>query len=97
MLAGERPFQGERETAVLHGILHEEPKGLRAQREEIPVALEQVSRRCLQKDREERYGSAEALLEDLQVMRSKEHSGTDATWAAPPLRRALSAPRRSAD
>jgi len=36
MLAGERPFEGERETAVLHAILHEEPAPVGTRRSKVP-------------------------------------------------------------
>jgi Serine/threonine protein kinase len=70
MLAGERPFEGERETAVLHAILHEEPAPVREHRSEVPPALEQIVTRCLHKDPNQRYESTEDLLDDLRAVRS---------------------------
>jgi tetratricopeptide (TPR) repeat protein len=70
MLTGERPFGGERSAAVLHSIRHEPPTPLSEERRNLPSALEQAVHRCLQKEPEERYDSAEALLDDLRALRS---------------------------
>lgn len=74
MLAGERPFEDGRETAVLHRILHEEPTDLGEHRPEVSGRLKEVVDRCLQKAPAERYASAEDLLEDLRALRSEETS-----------------------
>jgi serine/threonine protein kinase/dienelactone hydrolase len=68
MLTGELPFRGERETAVLYSIVHEEPASLKLKEEKppVPAALEQIVRRALRKDVESRYQSAGAMLEDLR-------------------------------
>jgi serine/threonine protein kinase/tetratricopeptide (TPR) repeat protein len=68
MLTGERPFRGERETAVLHAILHEEPEPVGAHRPDLSPTLERIVERCLQKDLDRRYGSAAALLGDLRPL-----------------------------
>ena len=82
MLTGERPFEGERETAVLHAIIREEPTPLSENREEVPSGLEATVERCLAKDRERRYPSAAALLEDLRAL------GLDAATVSPETRTA---------
>lgn len=76
MLAGERPFEGERETAVLHAILNEEPAPMSAHRSEVPPVLEQIVTCCLQKDPDRRYESAEDLLNDLRAARRGEFSAS---------------------
>jgi serine/threonine protein kinase/tetratricopeptide (TPR) repeat protein len=68
MLAGKRPFEGDRETAVLHAILHEEPEPVQAHRPEVPSMLERTVERCLRKDPDRRYASATALLDDLRTV-----------------------------
>lgn len=70
MLAGTRPFDGGRRAAILHSILHEAPSSLDEHRDDVPPALEAVVRRCLQKNPEERYASADALLADLRAVES---------------------------
>ena len=72
MLTGTRPFQGGREVAVLRAILQDEPVPVRKRRSEVPPALERVVTRCLQKEPDVRYASAEALLDDLRAARRGE-------------------------
>jgi len=92
MLAGERPFCGERKAAVLHSILHEEPTPLHEHRSEVPAALAQIVMRCLQKAPEQRYESAGELLDDLRAVRSGEappHAEAPATDDADPQDRSI--------
>ena len=86
MLAGDRPFEGERQAAILHAVLHEELPLLTEHRPEAPDALVQVVHRCLQKDPADRHGSAEALREDLHALRAGKEP---ATSRKPPLGRAV--------
>ncbi|MGD2123291.1 MAG: protein kinase [Gemmatimonadota bacterium] len=65
MLTGELPFQGERETAVVHHILHEPPKPFQELKPPIPAALRRIAHRALEKDPKDRYASAGEMLEDL--------------------------------
>ena len=65
MLTGERPFRGDYEAALLYAILDEEPPPLAQLRNGVPEALAEVVRRCLEKDPEKRYPSAEAVAVDL--------------------------------
>lgn len=84
MLAGERPFRGARETAVVYAILHGEPDPVSTHREEISSALGRVVGRLLAKDPAARYPAAEDLLEDLRAVRRGDESvspDTEATGA----------------
>jgi eukaryotic-like serine/threonine-protein kinase len=65
MLAGTRPFAAEAEEALVHCIRHDEPTPIRSLRPEVPPSIEDVLRRCLAKDPDARYASAEPLLSDL--------------------------------
>jgi serine/threonine protein kinase/tetratricopeptide (TPR) repeat protein len=64
MLAGERPFKGERTDAVIHAILHEDPQSPSALRPEIPAELEAVVGQLLSKNPEGRPATAEDLGAD---------------------------------
>ena len=66
MLTGKRPFRGESEEAVLLGIRTDEPPRLQETRS-VPASLARVVERCLAKDREDRYGSADDLLAALRA------------------------------
>jgi hypothetical protein len=58
MVAGRRPFTGGSMADVLTSILREEPPPLPTN---VPIALQALIRRCLEKDRDDRFGSARDL------------------------------------
>jgi eukaryotic-like serine/threonine-protein kinase len=62
MLAGARPFGGDAEEAIIHCIRNDEPPSLQTLRTEVQAALAGVVQRCLAKDPEARFASAEQLL-----------------------------------
>jgi hypothetical protein len=66
MLTGELPFKGERETAILYSIVHGEPRTLRQVNSHIPIEIQKIIDRSLQKDRASRYFSAVEILKDLR-------------------------------
>jgi serine/threonine-protein kinase len=65
MLAGRRPFGGERQGMV-HSILHENPLPLSEGNLEVPAVLESIVARCLAKEPRERP-SAAAVASELQA------------------------------
>jgi serine/threonine protein kinase/Tfp pilus assembly protein PilF len=65
MLAGELPFKGDYEQAIVYAILNEEPKSM----ESIPSELQNVLRKALFKNPEERHASTAELLNDLTAIR----------------------------
>ncbi len=69
MLSGRLPFPGERETAILYAIVHEEPKPLKAVKPDVPIELERIIHRALAKKPESRYASAGEMLADLRKFR----------------------------
>ncbi|HXU45662.1 MAG TPA: protein kinase, partial [Thermoanaerobaculia bacterium] len=64
MLAGRRPFGGER-RGMVHNILHEEPVPLREIRPDLPLALAPVVARCLAKAPGDRPADAREILSAL--------------------------------
>ena len=69
MLTRELPFKGDTEQAVIHSILHEEPKCLRNLRRDVPVTLEHTVQQMMQKDPSNRYDSMRALISELRSIR----------------------------
>jgi serine/threonine protein kinase len=67
MLAGRRPFAGSGATEILYKIVHEEPDPL-ASPAPLPERLHEVVTRALAKDREQRYGSATQLADELAAV-----------------------------
>jgi tetratricopeptide (TPR) repeat protein/tRNA A-37 threonylcarbamoyl transferase component Bud32 len=70
MLAGRLPFKGDYEQAMVYSILNEDPDQLSKIRPGVPDDLESIITKALQKSPEDRYQSSEALLADLQRLRS---------------------------
>jgi TolB-like protein/Flp pilus assembly protein TadD len=65
MLAGEPPFAGEHEAAMLYGIVHEEHKSLPERVTGGNPGLQEIIDRVLAKDPAGRYQRAEELRSDL--------------------------------
>ncbi|ADO76061.1 Serine/threonine kinase family protein [Stigmatella aurantiaca DW4/3-1] len=72
VLAGVPPFVADNALGLLQRIQSEEPRSLRERVPGLPVDLEAIVFKCLEKDREARYGSARALAEDLERFLSGE-------------------------
>jgi serine/threonine protein kinase/Tfp pilus assembly protein PilF len=70
MLAGRAPFAAEREHAVLYRILNEDPEPLTTFTQGLPLEIQRIVERTLQKDPVERYPSALELLHDLRMAKS---------------------------
>jgi serine/threonine-protein kinase len=66
LFAGELPFKGEHEQAVIYSIRKDEPKPLTELHPEIPVTMSQVVSKALEKDPEKRYQELAELLDDLK-------------------------------
>lgn len=69
MAAGRLPFSGRTATETMDHILHAEPETLSRFRPNVPSELERIIRKCLDKDREHRYQSADELLVDLRDLK----------------------------
>jgi serine/threonine protein kinase/TolB-like protein len=65
MLTGRRPFGGGHELSTVYAILHEAPEPPSRVRAEIPVWYDAIVSRLLARNPDDRYPSAEAVLEDL--------------------------------
>ena len=64
-LVGRAPIEGSNQLVVLSRIAMDEPAGPRTIDREVPVDLEAITMKCLQKQRADRYDSARALADDL--------------------------------
>ncbi|HEX8111388.1 MAG TPA: serine/threonine-protein kinase [Kofleriaceae bacterium] len=65
LVTGEPVVPGETIAEVIHNLIENEPRPLRAHDPGIPVDLEAIVLKCLEKDRSARYDSARALADDL--------------------------------
>ena len=75
MIAGRRPFSGDRSAEVMASILKDTPRSLRDSRPEIPRQLERVISACLEKDPEQRLQSALDLRNELKSLERVAVSG----------------------
>jgi tetratricopeptide (TPR) repeat protein len=60
------PFPGKQRDQVLAQILHKEPKAPRKVNARVPLDLETICLKCLEKDPDRRYASANELADDLR-------------------------------
>lgn len=67
LLCGRRPFESDSTLDVLWKVLNEEPPALREIEPSVPVDLETIVMKCLEKDPARRYESARALADDLKA------------------------------
>ena len=83
MVAGQAPFRGEFEQAVVYSILNEAPEPLTAVRTGVPQELERIVGKCLAKDAAARYQNAEDLLIDLRNLSGELHQSESPAAARP--------------
>jgi TolB-like protein/Tfp pilus assembly protein PilF len=94
MLSGQLPFRGEYEQAILFQIMNAAPEPLTGVRSGIPMELERIVTKCLEKNPDERYQSAADLIADLRhLQRTGDAASVLArpTTSAPPAMPAKSA------
>ena len=75
MVAGRRAFRGEYAQAMAYEIVHEEPEPLTGLRTGVPMDLEFIVNKCLEKDPGKRYGRVADLGVDLGNLAEKIKSG----------------------
>jgi len=68
MLAGKLPFDRDYEQAILYAILNEEPKPISSFRTDIPVVLERIVLKSMNKKPAERYQSIKSVLDELKIL-----------------------------
>ena len=83
MATGVRPFEGATSAVIFEAILRDAPIAVRARNPGIPLELERIISRLLEKDRETRYQSAADVRADLKRAERDSSSAERATVAAP--------------
>ena len=69
MFAGESPFKGMHETAIMYEIVNVEPPPISTIKEGIDPQLDGIILECLEKDKDERFQSAKELAKNLRKFR----------------------------
>ncbi len=75
MVAGDPPFRGHYDQAVLYSILNEAPAPLTSLRSRVPMELEWIIEKCLAKSPADRYREAGELVADLELLQRRSASG----------------------
>jgi len=66
MVTGQLPFKGEYEQAILYQITNVTPEPITGLRSGVPIELERIVNKCLQKNPDSRYQTAGDLIVDLK-------------------------------
>lgn len=75
MATGRLPFTGETPSEIIDRINHSQPDAIARLNYEIPVELERIIRKCLEKECDRRYQGARELLIDLKNLKRDSESG----------------------
>ncbi len=79
MLAGDRPFDGSNDVALMRTISEFDPPSLLTRRPDVPLDLDHLIRQTLRKNRQERQSNAGEVVEGLRSMTLR--SGTVPAFA----------------
>src|SRR5439155_25876629 len=77
MATGRLPFNGATDLHTIDLITHSQPEGVTRYNRDVPAELERIIGKCLEKQREQRYQSAQELLIDLQALRRGHDAGRE--------------------
>ena len=75
MAAGQQAFGGRTGGVIIESILTRAPVSIRITNPQIPLKLEEIINKCLEKDRTHRYATAAAVRSDLQQLKREVESG----------------------
>lgn len=68
MIAGQLPFKGDYENAIMYSIINAEPEPLTSVRTGVPPALDSIIEKALAKDPETRYQNVDEIPADLKAI-----------------------------
>jgi serine/threonine protein kinase len=78
MLTGQLPFKGEYDSAVIFSIMNDTQESVTGVRTGVPLELERIINKCLNKYPGDRYQHIEELIVDLQNLKKDSDSKVDA-------------------
>src|SRR6202163_1553045 len=74
MASGRQAFGGRTGGVIIESILTRTPESIRTANPQIPLRLEEIIGKCLEKDRTQRYSTAAAVRSDLQQLKREVES-----------------------
>jgi len=75
MISGQLPFKGEYEQAVVYSIISEVPESITGLSSGVPMELESIINKCLEKKTSDRYQHVDELIVDLRNLKKKSELG----------------------
>jgi len=78
-ITGQPPFKGEYDKAVIYSIVNEEPEAITGLRTGVPMELERIVHKCLEKQFSDRYQHVDELFADLRGIKKKMESDSTRT------------------
>ena len=82
MATGKRAFRGDTGAELHAAILHQPTTSARKLNPKIPARLDEIIRKSLEKDREERYQSASEVRDDLPSLQQEIEPSRRSRWKA---------------
>ena len=83
MIVGQLPFKSEYESALVYAITNQEPEPVTALRSGVPMALERVVHKCLEKDPSERYQHTGEIAVDVKKVEKDITAGVQSKTQTP--------------
>src|SRR5262245_23166940 len=77
LATGQKPFIGPNFTEIIDKIVHAQPPAIARLNYDVPPELERITLKCLQKQPDRRYQSAQDLIVDLKNLRRELDAGQD--------------------
>src|SRR6202140_5402342 len=90
MATGKKPFHGNNSLMTLNAVLHQKPTPPRDLNPAIPIELQGIIGKAMEKDRAHRYQSAAEMRSDLALLKREAESGTIKVGSNSTLLRAAS-------
>jgi len=83
---GRKPFEGDSIIKSLHSLIYEPAPPIKEFNPGAPAELQRIIRRCLAKDKEERYQTIKEVAIELKELRREMENAGDLDTTAPPSR-----------
>ena len=94
MTAGQRPFKGDYDEAVIYSILNESPRPVEELRKNTDPNLVQIIRNAMAKNPADRYQTAEEMLVDIEAALDEVKTGSSKSRSATRTRLGSAAGRK---